>query len=1029
MTNLRSLSDLFKAAMKLAAASAFATAIAVAVSAQTNTFPADGNAGIGTTTPAYPLTVNQTGNSVNKLVGLANDSSGTSAQSAISFFEGAIEKFKFGMNGSGATGYVGGANAFQLWHFQNAPIVFGTNSVERIRIDGGGNLGIGTTTPSQKLNVIGNGLFGNLTSRTLLYSTYDSQQNPFLELGYGTSHSAITPFPAFVLSNNTTSTSNAEGIIGQFVFANRSIADNNDKRMAVITSWVDGASNSGTLQFYTNSAGTVAERLRISSAGNVGIGTASPSARLEVKSGSANAGAVVVTASDGSTLFNLFEGSSGDASLFLYDAAGTVKTALATNPVNATYFNSGKVGIGTTAPAQKLHVLESGNNIFAAQLEQTNTTASNGLYIKTQTGNSTDAALHVASNNGATQLISARNNGYVGIGKTDPAYKLDVNGEINATGIRINGTPVSSGSSQWTGTGPIYYTGGNVGIGTSDVEAWPSNMTALQLGADNSIAWGETSLIGFHFNANAYIDSSGTQWRYRTTDEASNYVQINGAHWFRVAPSGTIDTPVTWNTALTIVNSGNVGVGTASPGVKLDVFADDATTNTVTELLRLRHTTTGTAASGIGSRMAFTAERASGIEVVTGYIDSILTDAANVDSALLFHTRDNGGSLTERVRIDSVGNVGIGIPAPASKLEVFGTIHSTAGGFKFPDGSVQTTAGGGGVTSFNTRTGAVTAAPGDYTWAQIDKSAANAGDLAAGTLLAARMPALTGDVTTSVGTVATTLSNTGVTAGSYTNANITVNSKGRITAASNGSGGSTSFSDITAGTNTGALLVSGSLGVFGTGTINATTLGGATFAAPGNIGGTTPGSGAFSAVGINTAPSSYKLDVNGNANVTGNITVAGTGNITAAGTITGNIINAKYQDLAEWVPSSEQLSAGTVVVLDTTKSNQVVSATVAYDTRVAGVISAQPGITLGERGEGKVLVATTGRVRVKVDASRGAIQIGDLLVTSDVLGVAMKSEAVNLGGVQFHRPGTIIGKALEPLAKGSGEILVLLSLQ
>ena len=37
--------------------------------------------------------------------------------------------------------------------------------------------------------------------------------------------------------------------------------------------------------------------------------------------------------------------------------------------------------------------------------------------------------------------------------------------------------------------------------------------------------------------------------------------------------------------------------------------------------------------------------------------------------------------------------------------------------------------------------------------------------------------------------------------------------------------------------------------------------------------------------------------------------------------------------------------------------------------------------------------------------------------------------AVNLGGVQIHRQGTLIGKALEPLEKGKGEILVLLSLQ
>src|SRR6185436_6444822 len=100
---------------------------------------------------------------------------------------------------------------------------------------------------------------------------------------------------------------------------------------------------------------------------------------------------------------------------------------------------------------------------------------------------------------------------------------------------------------------------------------------------------------------------------------------------------------------------------------------------------------------------------------------------------------------------------------------------------------------------------------------------------------------------------------------------------------------------------------------------------------------------------------------------------------------------------------SEQLPAGTVVVLDSTKSNQVTSSSVSYDTRAAGVISEQPGIALGEKGDGKVLVATTGRVRVKVDATKSPIHIGDLLVTSDIPGVAMKSEPFNLGDVQIHR--------------------------
>jgi hypothetical protein len=169
-------------------------------------------------------------------------------------------------------------------------------------------------------------------------------------------------------------------------------------------------------------------------------------------------------------------------------------------------------------------------------------------------------------------------------------------------------------------------------------------------------------------------------------------------------------------------------------------------------------------------------------------------------------------------------------------------------------------------------------------------------------------------------------------------------------------------------------------------------------------------------VGIGTSSPTTRLHVVGDETVTGNLTVSGN-------------ITAKYQDVAEWVESSQSLPAGTVVVLDQTESNQVIASSHAYDTRVAGVISAQPGITLGEKGDSKVLVATTGRVRVRVDATNGPIQVGDLLVTSDIAGVAKISEPLMLGGVPIHRPGTLIGKALEPLATGRGEILVLLSLQ
>jgi hypothetical protein len=96
--------------------------------------------------------------------------------------------------------------------------------------------------------------------------------------------------------------------------------------------------------------------------------------------------------------------------------------------------------------------------------------------------------------------------------------------------------------------------------------------------------------------------------------------------------------------------------------------------------------------------------------------------------------------------------------------------------------------------------------------------------------------------------------------------------------------------------------------------------------------------------------SKFQVANNGNVQIAGNVTVNGN-------------IGAKYQDVAEWVETSSPLEAGTVVIVDPTEPNRVVPAPKAYDTRVAGAVSRQPGLLLGERSDSKAMVAQSGRVR------------------------------------------------------------------
>jgi hypothetical protein len=137
-------------------------------------------------------------------------------------------------------------------------------------------------------------------------------------------------------------------------------------------------------------------------------------------------------------------------------------------------------------------------------------------------------------------------------------------------------------------------------------------------------------------------------------------------------------------------------------------------------------------------------------------------------------------------------------------------------------------------------------------------------------------------------------------------------------------------------------------------------------------------------------------------------------------------------DIAEpfLVNNVDEIEPGTVLSIDPLNAGQLKIASNSYDRCVAGIVSGaseiNPGLILkqaGTKADGKHLVALTGRVYCKADASKKPIRPGDLLTTSDLPGFAMAAGDMN------RAQGAILGKAMTGLENGQGLILVLVTLQ